>query len=141
MIHNKPLTLLLNSNPPREIIPTLVEWWLTLRKTDRDYRYAEIFQIESVKVEDPNNLFWHYSSIFVDNKEPVQSMITFASTKIGIIEYYAEDAEGNPISNPKTGDPIQEIMHNPNILIYSCLPISTVETFERFNVIGKRVDN
>jgi hypothetical protein len=142
MVPNKPLTLLINNNPPQEIIPMLIEWWLTHQKRSKDCTYAEIFQIESVKVKDPDDLYWMDTSVFVNLNEATQSMIISASTKTGTIDYYVEDAEGNPVANAITRDPMQETMHSPNILIYRCLPLSTIKYFEKYglsNLLGKRI--
>jgi hypothetical protein len=123
--------------PPWKIIPILIEWWLELRKCYKYYAYAEIFQIESVNVEDDEDS-WHNSKVFTGDKTP--SMITSANTKTETITYYEEDAEGNPIINPITRAPISVTMHNPGILIYRCLPLSTVKDFEESGnseVLGK----
>ena len=149
MTEDKPLSLLINGNPPQEIIPELVEWWATLRKHDRHYKYAEVFQIESAAVEDSDVVFWAYKKIFtdkkkvsqhslaspgtiqtfVDNKKAPQRMITSASTKTGSIKYIMEDAKGDPLRAPITGKLIEETLHSDNIRIYCCLPVSTVNGY------------
>ena len=149
MTFDKPLTLLINGTPPQEIIPELIEKWLILRKDNRYYRYAEVFQIESAVVEDSDVVFWTYETIFkdkknvlqrrlaspetiqifVDNKEATQSMIISASTKTGIIKYILEDAKGDPLQAPVTGKLIEETLHSDNIRIYCCLPVSIANNY------------
>ncbi|MBE9541655.1 MAG: hypothetical protein IMF01_04990, partial [Proteobacteria bacterium] len=127
---------------PPSIMPALVEWWLITCKTDKDYRAAEIFQIESVKVEDPDDDFWSMSRVFIDNKEPAQSMIISASTKAGTIWYYAEDVNGDPCVNPVTMDVAQAELNSPNILIYRCLPRLMIKQAEEegwASLLGKRI--
>lgn len=139
---NESPSLLINDNPQRTIIPALVEWWLTECKTDKDYRAAEIFQIESVEVEDPDDAFWSMSRVFIDNKEPAQSMIISASSKAGTIWYYPEDANGNPCVNPVTRDVVPAESNSQNILIYRCLPRSMVNQAEEegwSSLLGKRI--
>jgi hypothetical protein len=138
-----PFSLCINPLPPAAIIPLLVEWWLTECKTDKDYRAAEIFQIESVKVEDQDDVFWGMSRVFIDNKEPAQRMIISASTKAGTIWYYPEDANGNPCVNSVTRDVVPAELNSPNILIYRCLPRSMANQAEEEGwsaLLGKRIE-
>lgn len=131
--------LLMTCTPPRAITPILIEWWLELRKCYKDFADAEIFQIESANIEDAEDS-WHHSKVFTGDKTP--SIITYANTKTETITYYEEDAEGNLIIDPITRDLIPITMHNPDILIYRCLPRSTIKDFaERGNseVLGKRI--
>jgi hypothetical protein len=137
-----PFSLCFSPLPPPAILPSLIEWWLILCKTDKDYRAAEIFQIESVEVEDPDDAFWSMSRVFIDNKEPTQSMIISASTKAGTIWYYPEDANGNPCVNPVTRDVVSAELNSQNILIYRCLPSSMVNQAEEegwSSLLGKRI--
>ena len=152
MTSNNPSILVLKCiSPPREIIPALVEWWLKLSKGDSHFRQAGISQIESAHIENSSVMFSPYVSaladrekapqkqltspwtiaIFIDNKEPAQTMILSTSTKTGTIVYLAEDAKGNPIIDPETGDFQEETMHSGNILIYCCLPILTTKQHKK----------
>jgi hypothetical protein len=139
---NESLSLLIDTTPPEMIVPSLIEWWLIECKTDKAYRAAEMFQIESVAVEDPDDAFWCMSRVFIDNKEPTQSMIISASTKAGTIWYYPEDADGNPCVNPVTRDVAPAELNSQNILIYRCLPRSMVNRAEKegwSSLLGMRI--
>ena len=124
MTSDKPLSLLINGNPPQEIIPSLIEWWLTRRKNDWNYEYAEIFQRESADVEDQDDILWQNAKVFIGNEAAPQNYISLASSKTGIINYVAEDAEGNPMHDPLTEGPLKKTLHSDNIRIYCCLPVS-----------------
>jgi len=134
MLPDKPLTLLIDSNPPPEIIPELVEWGLTLRKRDRDYRYAKVFQIESADVNNPDSsILWMHVTVFIDTKIAPQNFITSASTKEGIINYFAEDAKGDLLVDPVTRNPIEKTLHSDNIRIYCCLPVQIAKIYEELD--------
>jgi hypothetical protein len=154
MTSNNPPVLIWKCNlPPREIIPDLIEWWLSFRKYDKHYSHAEITQIESARVEDSSVVFSPFISpfmdndeksqdrltstwtvtVFVDNKKATQSMIISASSKTGMLRYVVEDAKGNLSIDPLTGEPREETIHNDNILIYCCLPIPSIWSSEKRN--------
>lgn len=129
MTSNNPPALIWKCDlPPRELIPDLIEWWLCLCAQSKANQYAGMLQIEAVTVTN-EDLFRYNTRVFVLG-EKTPSMITSADTKTNILAFFKEDAEGNPIINPITNDCIQEIMHSPNILIYRCLPISTIDAIE-----------
>jgi hypothetical protein len=143
MAKDKTNFLSINGNPPQEIIPVLIEKWLSIRKWDRHYSSAEVSQIESIHVVDPARAFWTYDIvlagkekapqrrlaspwtllIFVNNQEQVQHTILSASTKTGSISYIEEKIKGNLLYDSFMAKRRGTAVHHKKVLIYQCLPL------------------
>lgn len=129
MSSNNPPALIWKCDlPPREIIPDLIEWWLRLCAQSKDNWYAGMLQIEEVTVSDEDPFWGHTRAFLLGTKTP--SMITSANTKTNTLVFYKEDAEGNLIVNPITNECIPDILHSQDIVIYRCLPISTIDNIK-----------
>lgn len=120
--------------PPEHIIPELIEWWLLNYNKDKDYQSSEISQIESVRVDDENNLFWQHTKVFTGIKTP--ELIISANTKVGTLVYCPTDENENLIIDPITNMFMTKTIYCPDILIYRLLPTKTVAHAREVNLLA-----
>jgi hypothetical protein len=115
MAEKKQPYLIINCKVHKEILPDLIEWWLQICKQQNfNDCNAEIFQIESVTADDPDDPFWRQSKVFILGTN-TPSIILSATTKE--ITYCTEKF-------------IKKTIYPKGIYIYRCLSLSTIRIAE-----------
>jgi hypothetical protein len=114
-------SLLLTCAIPLKQIPLLIEWWLTIRTDNTNFRFAEITAIESIDIEDSANPFAMHSLVLLDDMEAIPPMIISANKKTGTIVHYPEDANGDPVFDPLTQKAVRKTIYRHDISIYHCI--------------------